>query len=307
MVKRKYSSEKLCQPAKRRKLGHISEQIQIVNFVDHNNSFALHEVCRDPKLSIKVVKDVYYAYPKAALAKDDNHHNPLYIAVDTGFEEAVDFLAKVCPKSSTICDSVGDTPLQAAIYGLDPSNIIDSIVSTNPMSAFIPDVDGNTAFCNFFKIWNVFMRLAVKDQATCDKVLNRMTGIGKWKIRDIYDNACLFLNAANLHKNIEAGSTTLMHAALREESCHFAFCKLIMKVHPEQVLVKDIYGDLPIHVIVKSKEVTDGKTFLCMDCFMTRNKLMSIESPNNVMKYLCQECLEFDNIKSKSSCINPSK
>ena len=300
MAKRQYLHNDLCQSIKRRNLH---------NSTFFDNPFALHEACRDPEIPIKIVQDIYHMYPQAAMISDDDHNTPLSIAVDSGFDDAVVFLANVCPQASSICNNVGNTPLQAAIYGSKSSIIIDSIIIPNPGSAFVPDTDGDDAFRNFFKNWNVFARLIVNNEIICDEILNKDTGDGEWKIKDIYDKTRLFLNAINLYKKIDAKSTTLFHTSLREESCHFSFCKLLMKLHPDQVLIKDINGNLPIHIIAASKEVSDEETFLCVDCFTTKSSLVSTEFPTGEMKYCCKECFEFEIIEpmSKSRYIKPCK
>ena len=60
-----------------------------MRYADQSNSFALHEAYRHLNLPIKIVKDIYYSYPQAAFAKDENQHTPIFIAVDSGFEDAM--------------------------------------------------------------------------------------------------------------------------------------------------------------------------------------------------------------------------
>ena len=149
MLKRQYLHNELYLSLKRSKRCEIIEHLNPSRFL--TNPFALHEACKDPEIPIKVLKEIYYTYPQAAMISDNDHNTPLSIAVDSDFDEAVEFLANACPQASSICNNVGNTPLQAATYGSKSSEMIDSIIIPNPESAFIPDNDGDDAFSNFFK------------------------------------------------------------------------------------------------------------------------------------------------------------
>ena len=218
----------------------------------------------------------------------------------------MDFLAHACPQANIICDNHGDASLQAAIYGLTTKNMIDSIINASPEAAFLcSDKHGNTPFDNYFNDCNVFARLAVDNQST---FLNKATGIGNWKYQDIYDKGCRFLEAAICSKNIESNNeTSLLHIALRKESCHWAFCKLLMTLQPEQVLNKDSDGNLPIHIILASRDLSDEDTFTCFDCFTTKPKLMNIKYMTGESKHCCEDCYEMNSKTSmkKLTIIEP--
>ena len=90
----------------------------------------------------------------------------------------------------------------------------------------------------------------------------------------------------------------LLHCTLREESCHWAFCKMLMKLHPEQMLEKDSDGNLPVHIITAAVETSDEDTFLCHDCLMKESKLVYAEFTNGDSNYCCETCLERESKKS---------
>ena len=206
------------------------------------------------------------------------------------------FLANACPEASSYYCKNRSTPLQAAIYGFNASNMIDSIILANPKAAFIGrDTDGDLPFDLFFRHWNACMRIAVSNQNTCYKVLDNDTGLGGWKIGDVYKKSCLLLNAANIHrKGKEYDGSYFLHSALREESCHWAFCKLLMKLHPNEVLQRDLEGNLPIHIICASTQLSEKETFLCIDCYMPKSPLVGMELDDGATKYCCEDCFEFE-------------
>ena len=114
-------------------------------------------------------------------------------------------------------------------------------------------------------------------------------------MQHIYHNACLFLKAANLiEKGKPLEDSNLLHCALRNESCPSAFSKLLIKLHPEQALTRDIDGNLPIHIITGSRDTSDEDCFLCFDCFEKKSKLVSMEYHNGKGKYCCEDCLEME-------------
>ena len=61
-----------------------------------------------------------------------------------------------------------------------------------------------------------------------NKILDNEIGQGNWKICNIYQKACFFLRVTNFRRDATAcGDTYLVHATMREESCHWAFCMLL--------------------------------------------------------------------------------
>ena len=308
MKRHSSSSYNSLQLIKKQKWHNIQQYLNEKDLWDHNHAFALHEVCRDSSTPMTIVQDIYNSYPEAAFTKDTNQCTPIHIAVEAGFEAAVKFLANACPKACAISCKRMSTPIQVAIHGFDTNSMIDSIVVSNPKSVFIPDDEGDTGFDNFFRIWNACIRIAVSDKNIDYKVLHKFTGHGDWKVGDIYGKACIFLKAANLYrKGNTYNEQLLVHSALCEESCHWAFCKLFMNLHPEQVLQRDSEGNLPIHIIAASKESTDEETLLCVDCFLSKSTLVGVEFINGDTKYCCEECFKFEprNIRFKSFNMRP--
>jgi len=271
----------------------VHKHLHEANLPDITNTYALHVACNDPTTPIKIVSEIYCMYPMAALQKDSHHDTPISIAIEAGFEDAVYFLASVCPQSIAICDSHGSTPILSAILSLKHNNMIDSMIISNPKAAFIRNEEGYHAFDYFFQHWNVFMRIAVSNPILYDQFLDSFIGHGDWKIRDVYQKACLFLKMAYLNRRGKIlDDRFLLHCSLREESCHWAFSKLIMKLHPEQMFIKDDDGNLPLQIITSSNEICDQNTFLCFDCFTKDSALIFSEFINADSKYCCQYCFE---------------
>lgn len=77
-------------------------------------------------------------------------------------------------------------------------------------------------------------------------------------------------------------------------------------LHPEQILRRDLDGNLPIHIAAASKDASDEETFLCVDCFSKKSKLVNVDCSNGYTKYCCETCVERVPIKiSKTYCIRP--
>ena len=297
MTKRRFSTNNLIVSIKKRKWCDVHNYLYEADQPDSTNTYALHQICSDLAAPIKIVHDIYHACPKAALAKDNSQSTPIYLAVDAGFEAAVDFLANKCPESCAIRGKFGSTPVQLAVYGSNANKMIDSIINASPKAAFIRDDEGDSAFDIFFRQWNVCMRIA-------DKI--NLTGHGDWTIGDVCKKTTLFLKAANLYKN--KACDNLLHCALGEESCYYAYCNYILNLYPEQALKKDSHGNLPIHIICSSKELSDEETFLCLDCYSTKSYLIFVEFLNGSSKYCCKECMQFESCGiSKSFEITPGE
>ena len=308
MVKRQKLSNNLIPSIARRKWYDVYQYLNEANKPDSTNSYALHIACSDRATPLKIVIDIYFAYPKAVLTKNSYQDTPVFIAVDVGFEDAVHFLVNTCPEASKICDANGETPIHLAVYGLNSNRMIDFIITANPEAAFISDNKGDSAFDFFFHQWNVPLRIALSNH-TENSVLNNATGHGDWNILDIYQKTCLFLKAANLCRRGEVlDDTCLLHCAL-QESCHWAFCKLLMMLHPNSILQRDLNGNLPIHIITACGDTSDEKTFLCLDCFEIKNDLVYVELVNGRDLYCCLDCLQHETYgKVMRSCrIRPGK
>ena len=64
-----------------------------------------------------------------------------------------------------------------AVYGPNTQNMIKTVINTNPESALLSEFHGHSAFDNFFRNWNVSMRLAVGNESMLSN-LEDYTGIG---------------------------------------------------------------------------------------------------------------------------------
>ena len=305
MFQTRTPSNNLSKSIAERNWSDVHRHVNEASLQNSDNGYALHDVCSDPSAPIQIVKDIYFAYPHAALAKDDDQHTPLCIAVDFEFEGAVEFLVNECTEDMESCASY----LRSAVHSLSCTNIIDSFVTVNPKVAFVTDKNGNSTFDLFFRIWNVPMRIGFKNE-NISGVLDNEIGQGNWTFRDVYQKACLFLSAANFRQNaIACANACLVHAAMREESCHLAFCELLMKLHPEQVLGRDADGNLPIHIIASAKDLSDEKSFLCIDCSSNKSKLVHMEYLDGGTNYCCVDCLARESRQSirRAFCLEPGK
>ena len=296
MVKRGNPSNNLMETIKKKKWCSINQYLDEAKIPNENNTYALHDVCIDPSAPLQVVKDIYNAHPEAALVKNKFEDTPISSAVGTFFEDAVRFLANACPEAIFLTDISNCTLIQTAVSLMNHNNMIDSMIEANPRAAFVPDNEEESAFQAFFRHWNVFMRIFLHcNQNVNDEALDDYIGYGEWKVKDIYHKACLFLKAVHVYRRGESlDDSNLLHCALREESCPSVFSKLLIKLHPEQVLKRDASGNLPIHIITGSRDTSDEDCFLCFDCFKRKSKLVSIEYGNGGSKYCCEDCLEME-------------
>ena len=192
MAKRLKLSNNLIQSIVERKWLKVNWHLSETDKHDSTNAFALHVACCDPTVPLKIISVIYFTYPAASLTKNIYQHTPIIIAVDAGFEDAVHFLVNECSKASEICDAQGDMPIQLAMYSASSNNMIDSIVISNPKTAFILDRGRETAIEIFFHQWNIPMRIAVINDTKSNKVFQGSTAYGDWDILDIYKKVCLF-------------------------------------------------------------------------------------------------------------------
>lgn len=224
--------------------------LEEAKILDENDLHPLHEVCCDRGAPLNIVKYIYYACPKAALMKDTFEQTPISIAVGAGFEHVVYFLANACPEACAMIVMDGSTPMHSTISRLASSDMIYIMLNANPKLAFAVDDCGISAFHYFFHQWNVLLRVCMHNTIISDRILDKYIGHGNWKIHDVYKNMRFFLKAAHLHRTAKIlDDNHLLHCALREERCHWAFCKLLINLRPEQVLSRDLDGNSPLRII----------------------------------------------------------
>ena len=146
----------------------------------------------------------------------------------------------------------------------------------------------------------MFLRISVHNQTLSDKILCNAIH-GDLNIQDIYQKACLLLKAANVYRKIEKqDDACLLHSALREQSCHWAFCKLLMMLYPAQLLKRDVYGKLPMQIISAARDLSDEDTFMCFNCITKYSELVHAEFLNGDTRHRCEHCLKHDPNKSIS-------
>ena len=86
----------------------ITKHLDEAKLSDRHNDYALHMICSSKLSPLQVVKDIYYAYPQAAMIKNHDQETPISIAIKKNFEDAVEFLANACPESCVIATGDGD-------------------------------------------------------------------------------------------------------------------------------------------------------------------------------------------------------
>ena len=178
MDNRRENSNNLLQSIKARKWNEVHQYLHQAFFPSSSNVYTLHQICSDSKAPIKIVDDIYNAYPTAALLLTKDNDTPISIAVLSGFEDAVHFLANACPEACGISNSHSYIPILIAVYKMNYSNIIDSIISVNPRTAFIKHRKGNSAFDTFFHKWNVLVQILLYNETEVDKVREDVIGYG---------------------------------------------------------------------------------------------------------------------------------
>ena len=137
----------------------ITKYLDEAKLSDRNNDYALHMICSSKTFPMRVVKDIYYAYHQAAMIKNHGQETPISIAIMKKFEDAVEFLANVCPESCVIATGDDDDgyctgPLKSILFDsiYNDNTRIDSIINASPQAGFIQNEQGmqDCAFDFFF-------------------------------------------------------------------------------------------------------------------------------------------------------------
>ena len=264
------------------------------NKKDEENEYPLHKVCNNSNTPLEVVKSIFKSYPDAAMAQNNQKFTPLAIAIECEFEEAVEFLAHAYPEAILLCDDSDITSMQAVVDCMSSHIMVNYLVDAHPESLFIPDNKGISAFHEFFRFWNSFIRVLVdtsEHDSECSEVMGLMHGCGNWKLGDIYKKTLLFLQVASNMAD-DTWKDLPVHCSFKFESVHWAYAKLILLLHPTHVLLKDKQGNLPIHIILSSDEVTDKGVLECICCSGDSNELYNVETADGGRYNFCDLCGE---------------
>ena len=146
MAKHNNNSNDLIEFITNKQWDNVFKYLHQARFPDSSNAFALHRICSYFTAPIEIVTAIYNAYPIAVFFYE-NGRTPISIAVDAGFEDAVQFLAKACPQACLLTNYDGSTPLFSAVNKISYSDMIDALIDACPKAAFVKRYnDGNSAF-----------------------------------------------------------------------------------------------------------------------------------------------------------------
>ena len=271
---------------------------------DEKNNYALHYVCRDNMTPMNIVQMMYYAFPEAAYLEDSDGDTPLFNAVQFFFFEAVDFLSYQNPETLLIANyEYGMIPLQYALDFSEPnSNMIDLLLFANPNAVNMLNNKTVIIFESFFNERNCSLRAFLNrelDIHFTSPALNHRIAADEttWSAREVYSKSRLLLQAAfmtNFNSHTVNDSWLLLHSSLKLDDCPWSFCNFYLQLHPEQAMITDSNGDLPIHIITAaSNKSSDIRSINCDRCGSIED-IHYFETENTVSRAVCSTCHRTD-------------
>ena len=283
-------------------------------FPDEEDNYALHYLCAGHETPTDVLLMVHNAFPQAVYFTDSDGDTPLLNAVHSQFIVAVHYLSHNHPETVLIGNSAsGSTPLERAIDFYEPNYIIDCLLFANPYAAHALNENPFTIFESFFKERNCSLRVflgqhsgfTLSNAALDYKIISDETA---WSARNVYLKSSLLLKATSMQnfnkKTAMDDSWLILHSAFKVDECPWSFCSFFLRLHPEQIMMTDSDGNLPIHIIAAaSKDVSDEYCLTCENCGPVK-EIYYLESKSSDAAFDSNRfCLECYNSKSfKENC-----
>ena len=128
----------------------MHQYLSEADMTGNENTFIFHKIYKDSTVPIQILNDIYQAYSVVSIMKDKDQNNPIYIVVDADIDTVVDYLAKVYSAALSLIDYERSTLISIAIYSLNTKKMLDPIILTNPVVAFMKDKHGDIVFSNYF-------------------------------------------------------------------------------------------------------------------------------------------------------------
>jgi len=202
----------------------------------------------------EVFQMIVNACPDKAFVKDDIGYTPLHWAVSKNKEEYVKALLQVAPSVITIEDVDGLTPLDLAFRNMSPKVVL-ILVRNNPSSRLLLRRNKK----RFIKTITAGLHNEIRDfldavpsSATPSEILR----LGFWhrrrnkyyrdnpvSIRDLYEVLCILLREDTCNND---NNWMALHSCLRDYSCSWILCELILRLRPDQIQKMDHNYNLPI-------------------------------------------------------------
>jgi len=273
-------------------------QSQVSSYVDRYKRTPLHWACIKGA-SAFFLNALIENYPEATVMKDYLGRTPLHLACEYASDQGVFALLRVTdPVVTKYRDSENLRSLLAvAIINLRSPLIIDAILQADKTQIVMKDLNGNTPIVLFFR-------------------LNLGTILGKHKgvlmtnsnLDDLVDSAAMLLQAeVELKSGIKAESHKhLLSNAIRCTACPFAFVSYVMMEFREQIGIRDVTGDYPIHSACRAQDQDFG-LYKCDNCQQAnmRHAAYYFSHSNLTLRHvICDECIQEDE-KPGFTCLSP--
>jgi len=300
------SPNNLINTIKNKRWDLVKFYVHEAKFPDEEDNYALHYLCLSGghETPTDVLLMVHNAFPQAVYFTDSDGDTPLLNAVYSQFIEAVHYLSHNHPETVLIRNSEnGSTPLERAIDFYEPNYIIDCLLFANPYAVHALSKNSFTIFESFFKERNCSLRVflgqhlgfTLSNAALDYKIISDETA---WSARDVYLKSSLLLKATSMQnfnkQTAMDDSWLILHSAFKEDECPWSFCSFFLRLHPEQAMITDSDGNLPIHIVAAaSKDMSDEYSLTCENCGPVE-EIYYLESKNTDVAFdsyrLCLAC-----------------
>jgi len=227
--------------------------MESADYIDRYERTCLHWACVK-SAPLPIIQNLIAAYPDALLMQDHLGKTPLHLACESGSDSSIYLLLGANSQATLLRDTVnGRTPLVECLLAHRPPSVIDNVLNSNPKSIIIPDNNTNIPTVIYF---NTYLGLFI---SFTGKVK------GTWKccndnVEDLIEIARLLLRAEIRHLDTstqesqpqdlnENEDSNILLDSILSPTCPFAFVEFLLSSYPELADVRNMVGDLPIHVV----------------------------------------------------------
>ncbi len=272
---------------------------KVANFVDRYKRCPLHWACIKGA-SGNFLNILIENFPQATITKDYLGRNPIHLACEFNSDHTIMLLLESTVDLSRMASCRDNKFLRSvlaeAVENSRSPLIINAILQANEKQIRMKDFQGNTPLISFYR--KNLGRLLASHSGIFDLVVN---------VDDLMEIASILLKAEvmEVQKNNElVDSTSMLSCAIKSAATPFSFIDYIMTEMPSEGDLRDLNGDLPIHVACGCRN-EDDKLYKCDGCGtsdMAKVAYYFNYEAKSLRQVLCEDCKQRDETNYTRIC-----
>lgn len=270
-----------------------------IEYIDDNKWNAIHWACYNGAPENLLGFLLLVAEEKQIMARDNDGFTPLHHALRNSNDDVTRMILHACHRAAFVVTDHGETPLHVSICCNRSPVIIMNLLEINPAASIQKNKLGDTPIEEFFRLWNIGLREAIKSLSSVEtdildmNVTEDSCGEDTVAVRWIYKITLYLLEAAtcgSLHGELNKNTFQPIHASLHLDNCPWSFFRLLLQVYSHGALEKDRYCTDLLKIAANAKSSSDGQLYECWNCDLPLIKFAWLQHKQKTYYKYCRRC-----------------